>query len=110
MNESLTPPSQGYVQSNITTPSSADSSEEAPPPPSLYFDVGSDKENKQTSYAELRKKHRERWMPPNAPSPGSLRSEKVCFYDFIVLVSQKKKKNFAPNLFGLIEIPLFIIF
>ncbi|XP_067046080.1 OCIA domain-containing protein 1-like [Acropora muricata] len=76
VNESLTPPSQGYVQSNITTPSSADSSEEAPPPPSLYFDVGSDKENKQTSYAELRKKHRERWMPPNAPSPGSLRSEK----------------------------------
>lgn len=98
MNEPLRPPSQDYVHSNITAPSSADSSEEVPPPPSLYFDVGSDKENKQTSYAELRKKHRERWMPPNASSSGSLRSEQVRFYDFTVIVLQKE---ITLNLFGL---------
>ena len=44
------------------------SNEEAPSPPSLYFEVDKDKENKVTSYSELRKKHRERWTPPNVSS------------------------------------------
>lgn len=70
-----TAPSQDYSPSNVPVSPPVGSSEEAPPPPSLYFDVDSDKENKYTSYGELRKKHRERWVPPNASASGSVRSE-----------------------------------
>ncbi|XP_068703367.1 OCIA domain-containing protein 1-like isoform X2 [Montipora foliosa] len=70
-----TAPSQDYSPSNVPVSPPVGSSEEAPPPPSLYFDVDSDKENKYTSYGELRKKHRERWVPPNASTSGSVRSE-----------------------------------
>ncbi|XP_068718603.1 OCIA domain-containing protein 1-like isoform X1 [Montipora capricornis] len=70
-----TAPSQDYSPSNVPVSPPVGSSEESPPPPSLYFDVDSDKENKYTSYGELRKKHRERWVPPNASTSGSVRSE-----------------------------------
>lgn len=50
-------------------------------PPSLYFDMEKEKENKHTSFSELRKKHRERWTPPSMSSSGTSRSDQVrmCF-------------------------------
>ena len=45
--------------------------------PSLYFDVDEGKENKYSSYEELRKKHRERWTPPNISSGTTRRMEQV---------------------------------
>lgn len=49
------------------------SSEDFRAPPNLYFDVDEGKENKNTSYEELRKKHRERWTPPNITAPRQRR-------------------------------------
>lgn len=71
------PPAEDH-SSAIVTSSPDESGEERPTPPSLYFDVDKAKENKYTSYAELRKKHRERWTPPNMPSSSPSRSEQVC--------------------------------
>ena len=69
---------EDYIPPSVSATSSVESSEEAPPPPSLYFDVDKAKEDKYTSYAELRKKHRERWTPPNMSSSGPNRPEQVC--------------------------------
>jgi len=44
-------------------------------PPNLYFDVDEGKENKYSSYEELRKKHRERWTPPSISSGITRRME-----------------------------------
>ena len=52
-------------------------SEDFRAPPNLYFDVDEGKENKFTSYEELRKKHRERWTPPNLSSVPTRRMEQV---------------------------------
>ena len=73
-----TPPAEDYIPPSVSESSSIKSSEEAPPPPTLYFDVDKAKEDKYTNYAELRKKHRERWTPPNMSSSGPSRSEQVC--------------------------------
>jgi len=51
------------------------SSEDVRTPPNLYFDVDEEKENKHTSYEELRKKHRERWTPPTMSSVTTRRME-----------------------------------
>jgi len=72
------PPAEDYIPPSETAPSTDESSEEAPAPPSLYFDVAKAEENKYSTYAELRKKHRERWVPPNTPPSGTSRSEQVC--------------------------------
>jgi len=53
------------------------SSEDVRTPPNLYFDVDEEKENKHTSYEELRKKHRERWTPPTMSSVTTRRMEQV---------------------------------
>ena len=55
-------------------------------PPNLYFDVEESKENKYTSYEELRKKHRERWNPPALPSSGPSRMEQVSQVDYLFYV------------------------
>ena len=55
------------------------SSDDVCSPPNLYFDDDNDegKEKKYTSYEELRKKHRERWTPPNISSVTTRRMEQV---------------------------------
>ncbi|KAJ7371428.1 OCIA domain-containing protein [Desmophyllum pertusum] len=65
------------LPSNIATSTDEDvsRSEDARTPPSLYFDVDEAKENKYTSFEELRKKHRGRWTPPNVSSSGPNRLE-----------------------------------
>ena len=67
------------------------SSEDVRAPPNLYFDVDEGKENKYTSYEELRKKHRERWTPPNIPSVTTRRMEQV-----------SKVNNFWENSTGIL--------
>ena len=71
-----------YRSDTAVTPVPESTAGEAPAaPPSLYFDVEKEKENKYTSFSELRKKHRERWTPPSMSPSGTSRSDQVrmCF-------------------------------
>ncbi|PFX17142.1 uncharacterized protein LOC111341273 [Stylophora pistillata] len=61
---------------NTATPNNR-SSEDDRKAPNLYFDVDEAKEKKYATYEDLRKKHRERWNPPNLSSSSQTRKEQI---------------------------------
>ena len=69
---------QRHLASSTAIPSDDNrSSEDVRKAPNLYFDVEEAKEKKYSTYEELRKKHRERWNPPNVSSSSQTRMEQV---------------------------------